>query len=424
LTRRTAAAVASHAIAAALAGCGSSSPSQPSPTVGGWTAPALVAQVRALANSPRVAAGGTEVYVTWGNRTRASLATVRLVGGRWGTPEIVTDDVGVDVSLAADLAGNAMVTWIAPQRGGDNVWCLWSAATVPRVGWRGHRIVACDVGRGHVALGPSGDAVVAWTTRPAYALMVSRYHPTLGWKEEEALTSGDTSDPLVDVAVDSTGAALVTWDERPLQNGETSVSVGRAERDGAWVIRRVAELFPGQGGPQAAFEADGLGVVAWKGGTGRGIYAARVSPTAATTVEITGNGNDNCPGVAGSPAGASVIAWSRPRIEPGVFAAAGTPGSWETVTVAPNQTLPAWCPDVAMDATGNAVVAWEQGVAGVMPEVWASARSATSGRWSEPVRLAVGAAHPSVAIANDVAYVVWATETGDAIWESRVRLEP
>jgi hypothetical protein len=394
-----------------------------------WTPAEIVARVPLMPSAgstyvPLVAAGRGSVYVTWPPRGGSALATVRLgPDGVWAAPDPVTEpfEFPFAVSIEADRLGNAIATWTSPQRGNVSNQCLWAATTGPQRGWGGHVMLACDVGAPHLAVGPSGHATVVWANRTSHALSSARYHAARGWTDAGALTAGDRVRPLFDVAVDSNGASIVVWEERPFPNADAAVSVGMADRDGPWVTRRMAEFFPSQGAPQVAFEADGFGVATWQGA---GIRAARVSAAAAHPVEISGNNDDQCPEVAGSGGGESVIVWSRRRSEPAVFAAPGSNGRWEPQSIAPNHPLPPWCPDVAMDATGNAVVAWEEGFTGVSPEVWARARTGANGRWSDPIRLGVGAKFPSVAIAAGVAHVVWAPETFDAVYASRVRLTP
>ena len=429
MSGRGAAVLATVACALAVA-CGSSSPSAPSP-VGTWTPGEIVGRVplRPHASStygPLVAAGGDTVYVTWPPRGEDPLVTARLrPDGVWSEPDAVTEPFvsAYALSLDADLAGNAMTTWIAPRSGGANLWCLWAAATGPRRGWSEQVMLACAVGSSRLAVGPSGDATAVWADETTHALVAARYQPGRGWGRGERLTGGDRQRPLFDVAVDATGRSIVVWDERPFGNTVAGVSVATADRDGPWSARRMAEPMLLQGGPQVAFERDGFGVATWQGGTGRGVQAVRLSAEPANPVDISGNGGDQCPEVAGSGVGKSVIAWSRREGRHAVFAAYGADGRWEPVAMTPDRPLPPWCPDVAMDAAGNAVVAWEEGFGPMRPEVWASTRTA-AGPWSEPIRLAVGAKFPSVAIAGGVAHVVWAPDTFDAVYASRVRLTP
>lgn len=78
---------------------------------------------------------------------------------------------------------------------------------------------------------------------------------------------------------------------------------------------------------------------------------------------------------------------------------------------------------VAMDATGNAFVAWTQTETGnTVSSIWAN-RYATSGGWGGAVRVANDGAQdldPWLAVAGSgQAFVVWSRVTGGGIWASR-----
>jgi hypothetical protein len=415
---------------AALTACGSTSPTSSSPG-GDWTPPVNVARVAGRASSLGIAAGGSTVLLTWDAAPEEPLRVARLAAdGHWriaaGPPAISASSRQAGV----DALGRAVLAWSALLPEDLRFRCAWAATAAPSREWAPSRRFGCGVNEVGLAVGPSGHALVTWSWSNTNGLAAAPYDPAAGWQDGYAFTAGDRVPPSFDAAVDEGGTYAIAWHERPDPSDGGSITLALA-RGRALTILPVTDVLPAQRDPRVAFESPGVAVLAWSGGIGRGVRAGRLAANGGVTTSITEDPDDTCHEVAGSGRGASVIVWSRQNGAPGllrargVYAAPGAEGRWEPRAIASDHGLLPMCPQVAMDAEGNAAVAWEERFSnGTAPQIWATTRPARTGEWAAPLRLAVGGTQPEVAIASGVAYVVWVTESGDLIQESRLRLAP
>ena len=427
MTRRCAGVVAPLAMAAALAGCGADGPSSPSPDAyGEWSAPATVLREDFHTTAaPRVAAGGREVAVIRDWEPTDGLRVARLgADGRWSAPERVPTLAPSTAHIGADFLGRLMVAWTAENADFPGR-CVW-VATRSGTGWSAPRTLACNAGESRLAVGPAGHALVAWSWSRFRGLAATPYDPAAGWQDGYAFANPDREVTSFDLAVDGDGMGAVTWHESSNGIGAIGLALVRGGRTLHDTVMREDLSFPRE--PRVAFESAGQAVLAWAGGYEGGIEASSTSATGGVTAGVTNDANDSCPDVAGSGGGTALLTWSRRSRDPGVFAATHVVGSssWRPEGVQPAQPpLGPLCPVLEMDAQGNAVAAWTlQGTAGFDPEIWASIRPASTGRWAEPRRLAAEAVQPAVAITGGVAYVVWRALSGDLIQESHLRVAP
>ena len=368
--------------------------------------------------------------MTW-DAAPGGLRVARLAAdGRWSIADGPGAISASSPRAGVDVLGRAVLAWSALLPDDLRFRCAWAATAAPSGEWSPGRVLGCGVNEIGLAVGPSGHALVTWSWSNTNGLVAVPYDPAAGWQDVYALTNGDRVPPSFDAAVDENGMYAIAWHERPEPNDGGSITLALA-RGPALTILPLTDLFPSQLDPRVAFESPGVAVLTWSGGIGQGVQAGRFGANGGFRTSITEDANDTCPEVAGSSRGASVIVWARQNSAfgllraRGVYAAPGAAGQWEPRAIASGHALAPFCPQVAMDADGNAAVAWEErDSAGATPEIWVTTRPAGTSEWGAPVRLAVGGMHPSIAIASGVAYVVWVTEAGDLIQESRLRLTP
>jgi hypothetical protein len=427
VTRRGAGAVAPLAMALALASCGSSDPSSPSPIGDAqWTAPvAVLRDTVSTTAAPRIAAGGRQVAVIRDWEPTDALRVARLgADGRWLPPERVPTLTPSTAHIGADSLGRMVLAWTAYHPDFAGFWCVWASNRAATAAWSTPRTLACNAGQSRLAVGASGHALVAWTWSRYEGLAGAHYDPATGSWETDGFANSDRYIESFDAAVDADGLAAVTWYEDSGGTGAVQLALSRNGRTLYNSALRDDLSSPRE--PRVAFESAGTAVLAWDGGIERGIEAATISPTGGVIAGVTGDPNDSCPDVAGSGHGTALMSWSRRAADPGVFAAMHVEGSlWAPEQVQPAQLLLPRCPVLAMDTQGNTVAAWSlAGPTGFDFEIWASFRPAASGRWTATRRLATDAADPAVAIADGVAYVVWRALSGDLIQESRLRFAP
>jgi hypothetical protein len=430
VTRRVAGVVASLAMAAALAACGSTA-SPTSPSEGGaWTPPIEVVRVAGRVFPNGIAAGGDTVLVTWTDENlRQPVRVARLAAdGRWAVSEVPGSLSPAFEQVGVDRSGRAVLAWggLHPDFGSH---CAWAATAPPSGEWAAARILGCGVRQVGLAVGPSGHALVTFSWF-ANSLAAAPYDPVTGWQDLYTLSDGNRVLPQFDAAVDENGTYAVTWDERPERNDMGSIWIAVAHGRALTILPMTFSPGPLNFGPRVAFEAPGVAVATWASGLDRGVQVGHQTLSGGAANSIWDDPEATCPAVAGSGRGASMVAWSRlnndagPLRARGVYAASGANGNWEPRAIVTGQPLVPSCPQLAMDEEENAVAAWQESGTPGTPEIWAAVRPKGTREWGAPVRLAIGARQPEVALANRVAYVVWVTEAGDVIRESRLRLAP
>ena len=312
----------------------------------------------------------------------------------WGSAVLI-DNASVDSvtpRMAMDVAGNAMVVW-------EQDGYIWSNRYLAGSGWGTPAAVQNDSAvyalQPEVAVAPNGDAIAVWqqgepNNEPKYHyhVLASYYTAaTVSWGAPQYLGDTPVLDAVEDaydpqVAIDSAGNALVVWTQTDNTHGDLDVWANRYQAVGGW---QGAELVDGDtatvANPQVAFDAAGNALVVWSDST--------------------------------FPATPWSAVWAR-RHEP-----AGT--GWQaTVSLGSNTNEVLSEPHLAFDASGNAIVVWQQfNQTDWISSVWAN-RYQTGGSWSGAQLLEhddVGD-HSSPAIAMDPAgnaMAVWAYNDGHIV---------
>jgi hypothetical protein len=348
------------------------------PTGGAWSVPstlAFVADLEDEAGPANVAvdAAGNAV-AGWGERVNSDgslRAAVRPVGGAWSAPETVSG-VQATPTLGTDAAGNAIALWIT-----DNVRVavrpvggVWSAPeTLP-----GSSPPATFPAGVRIAVTPSGTIVAAWSLLtnagpPAGAAPAGfqvAVRPAGGaWGAPERLSEVG-SNP--EVAVDPAGNAVVVW-------AEAGIRAATRPAGGAWsAFQTLAEAGTV---PDVALEGGGNAVAVWH----RPFFT--VDPNSGVVTNLfrieaatrPAGGAWSAPSILSEPAplvsgaqvgvnagGDAVAVWHRTidaieRVE----AAVRPPGGpWSTAQALSDPSRRAFGAQVAVDASGDAVAAWQE----------------------------------------------------------------
>lgn len=306
---------------------------------------------------------------------RSNIWAARTTGaGAWGTPTLIeTEDLGDAVSpqVAAGPSGQAFVVWRQSDGVRTNIWANvyqtstgWGNATLVEhddTGWAQSPRVAADA---------FGRAIAVWSQDVSNdsRVFASRYTPSGGWSPPVALDgslSGQSVNP--DIAMDPLGSAVAVW--QVFDGVQTNISASRYTTSGGW--------------------------------------------TAAVTIETDDRGWAQNPRVVADPAGNALAVWqqsdgTRDHVVAARFSAQS--GWMAPVQVESNATGSSSFPEGGLDASGNAVVVWQQ-PAGGRESAWAS-RGTPGGSWTEPVLLETDdtgdVAHPRLAVDRPGnAFVVW-----------------
>ena len=278
-----------------------------------------------------------------------------------------------------------------------------------------------------VAILANGDALVVW----------NRYDYGYGHRvEAQTLSTANVLGPLhtlsdiggtVDpqVAVDASGNAVIAWRR---WNGEYHAIEARTLSAAGALGAEVLQISEGDddaGGPQVAFDANGVAVLGWTSSSDGGVARAQtrtLSPagTLGDVVDLSTGPNDaSSLRLAVEPDGDAVYAWQQlgsagyTRIKLRTRSAAGDVGAAvETISGA---GVDAEEPQLGADADGDAVVAWLRDDGAGEVQVKARTRTAAgvlggiltlskTGRPASHARLAVSA--------NGTAVVTWSRSDG------------
>lgn len=319
---------------------------------------------------------------------------------------------GYDAALGpsiADRAGNALAAEFR-----------WSFAVRDGV-WEMPSLIETEAGPASfpdVAVDDAGNAVAVWTQFDGTRTSVwfNRYVPLAGWGT--ALRIGDNSGnaDAAKIAVDADGNAIAVW----LQHDGTRLNVwantyvAGGEWEGPVIIDSSTQNAET---PRLAMNADGQAVVVWAhdGGSNGSIWSSRYEPGVGwetpASVEA-GSADASVPDVAIDASGTAVVVWVEAS---NIFANRSVVGDgWGDAGLIELSATTAFDPHVDITPQGEAIVVWAQG--GIR-----SARSTDALGWGVISLVDDGAASASSArVAMDAsgnAIVVW--EQDGMIWANR-----
>jgi len=324
----------------------------------GWSAPEVVGASNGPgALYPRVAfaSDGTAIAV-WqqGDGSRINIWANRRTAAGWGSPTLVeTSDAGYaeEPELAVDAGGDAIVMWRQRQTS-NSLGELWANNFRPGVGWGTPQLIGTDVQALSYQLrfDGRGNALAVWADF-ANSSWATLYLAGQGWGTPFRL--GPASAPRV--AFDAQGNALVLWIQQDAVPNPVPcivlTSIGGGSTCPATVLRK--NLWSRRHTP-----ADG-----W------------AQPQLVDTSDL---GDVSSPAFAFDQAGNAIAVWTQ-RVDNlfsgvvTVWANRYTNGTgWGTATVIQDQaTGDAMVPSVAVNAAGEAIVAWGQ-LDGSHANVWAN----------------------------------------------------
>lgn len=254
------------------------------------------------------------------------------------------------------------------------------------------------------------------------------------WSAAAAIEIDNVGDALYpQIAVNASGNTVVVWQ----QDGDAGPGV----RHDIWANRYTAQgwgtavLIEGAAGnatqPQVAIDASGNALAVWQqaGATGDSIWSNRYTAGAgwgtpvmiqansefAQSVQITMDANGN-----------ALAAWVQINTGYRIWANRYTPGTgWGTAAlIDTNSTADqADAPDIAFDASGNAMVVWTQSNASVS-SIWANRYAAGTG-WGTATLIETGSGNAFggqvVMDASGNALAVWSQTNGTvySVWANR-----
>ena len=348
--------------------------------------------------------------------------------------------VGIDIPradvpahrLTMGLLTRSVVKRVAPPLTTAIAVLLLGASVAHAEGWTAPSPLDADVHKDSwVAISDNGDATAAWQQEgssgaPAARVVRAATRPAGGeWSEPVTLGPGGGYSPSV--AMDDAGHAYVVWERRGSGSEPSRVLAARRPAGGAWPAEPEI-LATASGGsdfyaPVVVADDAGRFTATWTMTDGAEDLSDSVWSSTRSTAGVWSDPNQldtdsACifPAVDGE--GAVTVLWRRqgaPDRPWEVRAAVRSPeGAWSAPkTVQSTDRQIGYCPELAVNAAGEAIAAWRtvQNDPGepVATVLWTTRRSA-GGAWSTPAPLENEGVTVNVAIDGD----------GDAtaIWQS------
>src|SRR6266705_3761059 len=308
----------------------------------------------------------------------------------WGTT--LTLDANANAitvpKLYVDASGNAIATWVQSDGTANSIWAsrysvssnTWSAAVQVDT----LATIAVDP---VATINASGQAAIAWrqpaagTTTPNN-LMVARF--TTAWQAPvlvEARTNDITAAPSI--AMDSLNNVQVVW----TQSDGTAVSTYTnrfSASSGTWGTAALLETgTAATSNAQVAFDQNGNGFALWQ--TSTSVLSRRydrATNTFAAAVTLTSNANTvTTPKLYVDASGNAIATWVQSDgTADSIWTAQFTNNFWSTTRMVELLSTIAADPAAAINANGDAVVAWRQPSSGTTPnDLFASTFSALAG---------------------------------------------
>jgi hypothetical protein len=360
---------------------------------------------------------------------------------KWKSTQVVESHDSGDAftpQVAFDHDGNAIAVWLLSDGATGHVFA--SRYTVSGKHWDAPFQLEASVGTGgsapQVAVDALGNAIAVWSQSDG---VQARRYSDGNWSAIKPLqaTAGSGSDPQI--AFDANGNAIAAWSQR--DGAQNHVWASRYSKSSdQWDTAVPLESNSGDATvPQIAVDANGDALVVWRQSTGgphTDIWANRYTmagpPHWMGAQPIENNaGSASAPQVAmGGGTGRAV--WfefdtdaGRNRVWSSRYTA--STDQWDQIAPIESNTGNASSPQLALDASGNAVAVWHQ-FDGQRSNIWSNRYVASTASWEGAVLIdgdnTGDAFSPSIAMdANGNALAVWHQKQPDAdvfgIWAAR-----
>lgn len=374
-----------------------------------------------------VAGNSLAAEYTWSFTARAAA---------WGDASELAAANAASPRVAVDAAGNTVVVWLQSDGSRNNVW---ANRYVPGSGWGTAELVETtdngSVWSVRVAMGADGRAFVVWEQQDGtrWDVWTNRYEVGSGWATAVLLEADDTGDAQSpSVAVDGAGNAIAAWQQS--DGTRVNIVANRYVQGTGWTGAQPVDTTDlGTFAPDVAMDASGNALAVWTQSDGMRYsiwanrYVAGTGWSGAVRLEAASELGTRTPRVAVNASGNAVVAWQdRPDqvdIRACLYSSAtgwGTPVALET-----DNTGDAVGASVAIDGAGNALVVWQQRINPGYNSAWANKYVVGTGWGGAEVIETGDAGHayaPSLAMdAAGNAIAVWSQSDGtrNNVWSNR-----
>ncbi len=349
-----------------------------------WQTATLVERNAAYATQPQLAvsANGTAFamwlqhngtsFSAWVNRYLPNTGWVQAVA-----LEGAHDFDSFDPTIAADRNGNALALW---DRYDGTQWSIWANHYAAGAGWSGAQVITNNTATSsgtipQVAFDSNGNAIAVWSQYDAgvQSILANRYMAGSGWSTPVVINAGDgaTNQQNPKIGFDAQGNAIAIW--QASLNGVTLVWANRYVAGSDWGSAQVIQSDQTTSGSSAQLGVDDSGnaIAVWE--QAENVYATRyvVNSSWGTATLLNTASNGFGPQLAVNAKGNAFVVWGQvvvsntteiPSTRGIIWGNHYTvDGGWEAATLlqSPNG-FTADSPQVAIDASGNALAAWDQ----------------------------------------------------------------
>ncbi|MGQ7273870.1 Ig-like domain-containing protein [Marinobacter sp. V034] len=360
---------------------------------GAWAAASKTIDNEAGGSWPQIATGpdgsAIAVWIQDDGGADSVWSSRYTPGSGWSQAEAIETSNTVEANypqIAIDSDGNALAVWEQADSGGHSE-SIGTNRYTTGVGWG----VAQSIGAGtalfasdpQIAFDTDGNAMAVWAEfdGTSTGVLSSRYIAGSGWNSvtEAVDTSGTEDARSPQIVMDANGDVLAVWEQydgtrHNIWSNRYTVGTGwgmAAERVEASSTEDSRE-------PRIAIDAAGNAITVWQQNDGSH-YNIRSSRhvkgsgwSAAENIE-TGNGAAEKPQIAMDINGNALVVWvqsdgTRSYIWSNRYTASVGWGVAETIEA--NNAGSALSPQIAIDADGNALAVWHQGLGGY--SIWSN----------------------------------------------------
>ena len=311
----------------------------------------------------------------------------------------------------------------------------------PIAGWQEAELIEIDnIGDAwspQIAVDANGNAIAVWRQHDGtlWNIWANHYATGVGWGAAELIETDDAGDAgYPKITIDTNGNALAVWEQSD------------GSRDNIWANRYTTGLDWGTaelietddagdaGSPQIDFDTDGNAIAVWRQYSSSrygNILANRYTPGSgwgsAELIQTNDTEDASGPQIAIDASGNAITVWqqhdgTRFNIWANRYIAGSGWGTAELIET--NDAGVAALPKLSIDASGNAIAVWQQSD-GSHYNIWASRYTAGSD-WGTPEMIetndAGDARKPQIAFdADGNAIAVWQQHDGTRynIWANR-----
>jgi len=411
----------------------------------GWQVAELIESDNAgSAFVPQIAVGASgdavAVWSQFDGTFQSIWANRYVVGIGWGVAELIETSNAGDAratQVKVDASGNMIAVWHQSDGIRNNIW---SNRYIPGFGWGTAELIETDnTGDAvfpQVAVNASGNAVAVWdqTDSTRNNIWANRYMVGVGWGTAELIETNNVGTALLpQVAVEASGNAMAVWEQS--DGTRFNIWANRFVAGVGWGVPELLETDDAGAAifPRVAVDVSGNMIAVWQqsDGTVRNIWSNRYVVGSGWGVpellETDNAGDAFQPKVVVNTNGNAVAIWdqfdgTRSNIWANHYIVGVGWGVAELIET--SNAGEAFVPEVAVDASGNAVAVWEQSD-GMRNNIWSNRYMAGIG-WGVAQLIetdnAADALTPQVGVdANGNAMAAWqqSDSTRFNIWSNR-----